>query len=322
MQRYRILASSMFLILVGFSTGHSAEPVKGTGDWTLYYIAEASSDVVKSGGNVAVITRDGEKLRYQVAPAELRKATVEGTAAGVDPKTGAWIVSNIVATGVWEDLPEGWEGKGNRANPLATYRSVAADQKHHPFGSRIYAETLKGWTPPGFEEPHDGFLWVSDVGGAIKGWMRFDLFVGKQSTYDFVRAEDKGEGQWHVPIEIEHMPHVPKGYELRTYAGVHKILHGVGIIENEEMVIDEVEDSIAKFQKLHKHIPKSEYDDTRGAITQWYLTQAALKVSKGEVYDPVAAGLREAADPEEDEGEEKQPEEDEGEEKQPEEDEK
>ena len=82
MQRYRILASSMFLILVGFSTGHSAEPVKGTGDWTLYYIAEASSDVVKSGGNVAVITRDGEKLRYQVAPAELRKATVEGTAAG------------------------------------------------------------------------------------------------------------------------------------------------------------------------------------------------------------------------------------------------
>jgi len=29
----------------------------------------------------------------------------------------------------------------------------------------------------------DGYLWVADAGGGIKGQLRFDIFVGHEATY-------------------------------------------------------------------------------------------------------------------------------------------
>ena len=259
-----------------------AAPTKGTATWTLYYVAEMEGKEVKTGG-VGVVTTEGKKIRVQVSPRDMRKANLEGTVTGVGAD-GKRYVTNIVKLGLWTDLKEGWEGMGNRTNPLVTYRTVAADQKRHRYGSRIFAPVLVGYTPPGWKEPHDGFLWVADTGGGIKGTMRFDLFVGKQSTYKFVMAEENEKGKWRVPIEIESLPSAPLLYSAKTVAGRRKVLEKLGLLKDGDAVA-----ALTAFQKQHKHIPAAEYGSARGAVTLWYLTQAALKVSKGEKYDAAAA---------------------------------
>jgi 3D (Asp-Asp-Asp) domain-containing protein len=183
---------------------------------------------------------------------------------------------------------------GNRTNPLVTYRSVAADQKHHRYGSRIFAPVLVGFTPPGYDKPHDGYLWVADSGGGIKGSMRFDLFVGKQEVYEFVMELEKQKGRWPVPIEIERLPTAPKGYSPQSTTGLRKILKGVALLEGESE--KQVTAALTAFQRKHKHIPESEYGASNGAISLWYLTQAALKLSKGEKYDAEAAGSHASAE--------------------------
>jgi 3D (Asp-Asp-Asp) domain-containing protein len=207
----RYIHATVFLVLALASNAQSlsAQPTKGTATWPLYYVAELEGKEVSSGGSATVVTATGEKIRVQLAPGHLRKANLEGTAAGNDA-SGKPIVSNIIKVGLWEDLPDDWEGKGNRSNPLKTYRSVAADQRSHPFGSRIYVPELVGFTPPGFTKPHDGYLWVADVGGGIKGSMRFDGFVGKQDPYEFV-------------MELENLSVFPKS------AGVVRVTRQQGV---------------------------------------------------------------------------------------------
>ena len=210
--------------------------------------------------------------------------------SGTD-ETGKRYITNIVKVGLWQDLPDGWEGMGNRLNPLVTYRTVAADQKIHRYGSRIFAPILVGYTPPGFEEPHDGFLWVADTGGGIKGRLRFDLFVGKQEVYEFVVKEEKQKGRWRVPVEIDRLPAAPSGYRPDKAKGLRKILKGLDLLKGESDV--DVSAALTAFQKMHRHIPETEYGTHTGAISLWYLTLAALKVSKGEPYDADKASSRE-----------------------------
>ena len=218
-----------------------------------------------------------------MSPRDLRKANLEGTVSGVG-SDGKRYVTNIVKLGLWEDLKDGWEGQGNRSNPLVTYRSVAADQSRHRYGSRLYVPEVVGFTPPGWKEPHDGFLWVADTGGGIKGNMRFDLFVGKESTYKFVMKLESDKGRWRIPAEVESLPSAPSAYSAKTAAGRKKTLEKLGLLKDGNAVA-----ALTAFQKQHKHIPPAEYGSARGAVTLWYLTQAALKVSKGEKYDAAAA---------------------------------
>ena len=283
------LKITLFAALAVFVTSSSnAAPTKGTGTWTLYYVFEADGTESTSGSTITIVTEKGEKLRVRVSPPVLRKANLEGTVTSVDPKDGKRYVTNFIKLGHWEDLPEGWEGKGNRSNPLAAYRSVAADQNHHPFGSRVYLPSLVGFTPPGFTQPHDGYLWVADIGGGIKGSMRFDGFVGKEATYEFVMKLENQQGKWRIDTEVENLPSAPSGYSPKTESGRKKILTGLGLLNDTDKT--NLTTALITFQKQHHHIPPSEYGTTVGAVTLWYLTQAALKVSKGESYDPVAAG--------------------------------
>lgn len=76
------------------------------------------------------------------------------------------MIVSIAKVGEWTDLPEGWQGKGNRMNPLTPYPTVAADQNRHPYGSRIFISDIKNFkTPEG--EVLDGYFWMADVGGGI-----------------------------------------------------------------------------------------------------------------------------------------------------------
>jgi 3D (Asp-Asp-Asp) domain-containing protein len=277
-----LIAAAATCSIFGLPNQSEAAPTKGSSNWTLYYVAEMVGKEVKGGG-VGVLTTEGKKIRVQVSPRDLRKANLEGTVTGLGAD-GKRYVTSIVKVGLWQDLHEGWEGQGNRSNPLLTYRSVAADQSRHRYGSRIFAPVLVGYTPPGWKEPHDGFLWVADSGGGIKGKMRFDLFVGKQSTYKFVMAEEKEKGKWRVPIEIESLPSAPTAYSAKTVAGRRKTLEKLGLLKDGNAVA-----ALTTFQKQHKHIPAAEYGSAKGAVTLWYLSQAALKVSKGEKYDATAA---------------------------------
>jgi 3D (Asp-Asp-Asp) domain-containing protein len=209
-----------------------AKQVKGTTHCTLYYVFEAPGEESAKGSKVTVITTKGEKLRVRVSPPNLRKANLEGTVTSVDPKDGTRYVTNIVRVGVWKDLPEGWEGKGNHSNPLSYYRTVAADQKRHPYGSRIFAPSLVDESIHGWDHPHDGYLWVADTGGAIKGYMRFDVFVGREEVYEWVMELENQKGHWNVPVEVEKLPSPPSDYSPRTDSGLKKILAGLGLLTN------------------------------------------------------------------------------------------
>lgn len=81
-------------------------------------------------------------------------------------------------------------GKGNgrnrfnRTNALDPCRTVAADQSKHPVGTVLYIPAMKGKTCPQTGKPVDGCFVVSDVGAAIKGNDRYDLFTGECANYD------------------------------------------------------------------------------------------------------------------------------------------
>lgn len=68
-------------------------------------------------------------------------------------------------------------GYGNRGNCLTPCLSVAADRRYHTMGESLYFPNLKGTMCNG--KPHDGFVRVDDVGGAIKGANRFDFYMGE-----------------------------------------------------------------------------------------------------------------------------------------------
>jgi 3D (Asp-Asp-Asp) domain-containing protein len=285
-----VAAAALNLPAVG-----EAAPAKGTATVTLYYVFEADGEEPASGSSVSITTVEGEKLRVRVSPSILKKANLEGTVTSVDPEDGKRYVTSIVKLGMWTDLADGWEGMGNRTNPLTTYRTVAADQKQHAYGSRIYAPILVGEEILGWDEPHDGYLWVADSGGGIKGWMRFDVFVGKQKTYEWVMDLENQKGKWKVPVEVEKLPGAPSGYSPKTDSGVRKILSGLDLLQGGDSK-EEVAAALTAFQKQHHHIPEAGYGSARGAITLWYLTQAALKVAKGEVYDAGVASSRPKSD--------------------------
>ena len=81
-------------------------------------------------------------------------------------------------------------GKGNgksrynTTNALDPCRTVAADQSQHPAGTVIYIPEMEGKLCPQNGKAIDGCFIVGDVGAAIKGKGRFDLFTGECSDYN------------------------------------------------------------------------------------------------------------------------------------------
>lgn len=104
---------------------------------------------------------------------------------------------------LWDDelffvLPKSvtW-GYGNKNNPITPFKSVAMDQSIYPFGTKIFIPKLVGVKLPD-ASTHDGYLRVDDVGSAIKGPTRVDLFCGNQAGRKIY--EQAGIPDWS-PVE-------------------------------------------------------------------------------------------------------------------------
>lgn len=276
-------AVSLCVVLTAF-TLHAKAAEKGKALFTLYYVTEVKP-VAKGGRTGKYKTTAGKWLKYRVSRSDDRRGHMEGTVVSAAPD-GTRITTTIIRVGVWEDLPAGWHGKGNRGNPLLPYRTVAADQRRYPYGSRIFIQEVAGYkTPDG--KVLDGYFWVADVGSRIKGRMRFDIFVGGEPNYRMLKKLDSTK--WRGSVAIERIPKLPKAWDPRTVRGLVRILHRSGCdptngsatpIKNDRSVrrLEPAEKScLVHFQKSHKAIPPVEYGMAMGAITLWHLAQAARK---------------------------------------------
>jgi 3D (Asp-Asp-Asp) domain-containing protein len=88
----------------------------------------------------------------------------------------------------------------NSTNALDPCRTVAADPAYYPAGTVIYVPELRGKLCPQNQRPVDGCFIVGDVGGAIRGQGRFDLFTGECLNYDLGRSicRDRGMSSFTV----------------------------------------------------------------------------------------------------------------------------
>jgi hypothetical protein len=109
-----------------------------------------------------------------------------GTVSSARTSCSDWFRGGI-ASGAsrvyWAELPpDAPYGLGNHhMTRLVPFRSIAADQANSPLkrGTVIYIPSLRGltFTLHGRQVTHDGYLYVADVGSAIKG-SHIDFFTG------------------------------------------------------------------------------------------------------------------------------------------------
>jgi 3D (Asp-Asp-Asp) domain-containing protein len=93
----------------------------------------------------------------------------------------------------------------NKTNALIPCRTLAADKDHYKIGTVIYVPSFKGKICPQNGEPVDGCFIVGDVGSAIKGKGRFDVFIGECSRYDadLHVCRDQDNAAFNVPVNTE-----------------------------------------------------------------------------------------------------------------------
>ena len=143
-----------------------------SGKATLYYVASESD----YGGSktAAFLDQNGNSLGA-ASPEFLAAARIEGTA-----KLANGTVLNYASgsgTGIKWKVTNTPYGEGSKGNALVPYRTVAADPSYYSFGQKVYIRELDGMNLPD-GTTHNGFVTVGDVGSAIKGPGRFDIFTG------------------------------------------------------------------------------------------------------------------------------------------------
>ncbi|MEM8954062.1 MAG: 3D domain-containing protein [Verrucomicrobiota bacterium] len=282
------------ICLVGFlGTPSLPAQTKGTGHWTLYHIAELRErELTGASAAGTVVMLDGSKRPYRITEAEHRKIEMQGTAQAFIPAQQRVAVFSRIKKGLWQELPNGSFGRGNRNNDKSPFRILAADQTIHRFGSRVFRPDLVGYnTSDGMT--HDGYFWIGDSGARIKGPLRFDLFVGGETAY--AQAMKDGLGKQKVYCEVDRLPDAPDGWNPRTTAGTTRILEALGwqiesgVSSMRAQKINRhsgqsLSQSIKEFQKQHHQIPKAEYGSANGAVTLWFLTHAALATAAKQDY--------------------------------------
>jgi 3D (Asp-Asp-Asp) domain-containing protein len=89
----------------------------------------------------------------------------------------------------------------NRTNALFPCRTLAADRNHYRAGTVIYIPSFEGRICPQNGQPVDGCFIVGDVGSAIRGEGRFDIFTGECINYDGRRnvCRDPQNAAFDVP---------------------------------------------------------------------------------------------------------------------------
>jgi 3D (Asp-Asp-Asp) domain-containing protein len=253
--------------------------------FTLYYATRVTP--ISAGGiQGKVKSVAGEWLKYRLTRRDTSRANMQGTVY-VETKGGKKAVASIQRVGVWKLLAERWQGKGNKSNPLQAYTTIAADQKVYPYGSRIYLPDADGFKTPG-GRVLDGYFWVADVGGGIKGPLRFDVFVGTDAT--FANLKQLGISKWRARVAVEKLPKVPKEWNPASLSGIARILRASGCQQQPasnpvkkarrravlRSLSEPLRSCLVSFQKRIEQIPAIEHGLPHGAVTLWYLTQAAL----------------------------------------------
>ena len=218
------LLAAVLLTLIPYPPSF-ADTVEGTGHFTVYYKPVVEGSEGGGGIKVEIETVDGEKRTRFISRPTSRLAEMQGSVLA-RTKDGQLSSFTRVGKGIWRELGPGWWGWGNRENPLYPFRIVAADQTKHRYGSKIYVEALDGFPLPD-NTKHDGYFWIGDTGGRIKGHLRFDIFVGAEEGYQHMLKEHKGKQD--VPVILYPIPSSPKGLSIYENDGVKKVLEGLGV---------------------------------------------------------------------------------------------
>jgi hypothetical protein len=247
---------------------------------TAYYIADVKKKGEEHGEGVAVKLTylDGRTVTRYFPEDVVRVGDMEAVATRVDEQ-GVRRVAVRVGPNEWKEIPPEQFALGNKNNPLWPWVHVAADQKLYPYGSRVFMPDAVGHEMVD-GTIHDGYVWVADVGGAIKGVVRFDLFVGHADVYWKVLARREDERP-NMHVVVDRLPDPPDGLDPWKTQGVMKILVGLGYsVDDGPDSSSSVKEALIDFQKKHKQIPEVEDGNLRAAITLWFLTQAAHQVAQ------------------------------------------
>ncbi|MEM9625117.1 MAG: MltA domain-containing protein [Pseudomonadota bacterium] len=82
--------------------------------------------------------------------------------------------------------------------PLTAGRSLAVDPKHIPLGAPLWLDTTAPW--PSGDRPLRRLMIAQDVGGAIKGAVRGDVFWGAGERAESVAGHMKSQGRFFVLV--------------------------------------------------------------------------------------------------------------------------
>tara|TARA_R110002096_G_scaffold88884_7_gene202821 strand:- start:894 stop:1784 length:891 start_codon:yes stop_codon:yes gene_type:complete len=251
------------------------------GDLTAYYIKNIQLKDDGKGSKIALTKLDGKRVEYWLEHGEFKQADMEGVAQA-QKLDGSYKQIYRRHKGDWVELPPGSMGMGNRMNPIVPFHHVAADQSFWPFGTMIFCREMKGRkTMDG--KIHDGFFWVADVGGMIKGKNRFDIFVGREQVYlDLLDKYADPDNDPKEQFVIYKLPKAPSA-DLDPSKGIGPvvtILKEKGYkLSGDERTDEDIAKALTAFQKKNKKIRKAEYGNRRGATTQWFLLAAAVEIA-------------------------------------------
>lgn len=247
-------------------TLHGVESPKQTEmEWTAYYVTPVRFS--EAGQAVVFEDRHGRRHTVRLTRKSAREAEMEAVAVGVDKK-GELRFAYRAGPGIWRELPEGSQGMGNRMNPLVPMRHVAADQTIFPYGSMVYVPVAAGVRIG--NRRMDGYFWVADSGGRIRGH-HMDLFVGEHENYE---AFVKSNHPTHHPTRIYPLPRPAKGYDPRTKAGLAALMVGAGSLAADGAADEErVKRALETWQRKNPFIPEPEYGNPKAATTLWFLVQ-------------------------------------------------
>lgn len=160
----------------------------------------------------------GRSFGIKLCPRFIRDAKIQGQATIT--YNGVRRVINVSGRNsqTWKMVPQKRcsYGYGVRNLCLIPFVSVAADLGHHAAGDVLFVKALKGTKVPHPFKPqewwtHDGYVVVTDRGGAIKGSNRFDFFIGTSDWQspkfpwrpDHLRQVNPGLGQFSLSDKRE-----------------------------------------------------------------------------------------------------------------------
>jgi|GEM_PF-1164418 len=247
----------------------------GPGKFTLYYMEQIDMRTAPKTVKETAKMADGKRVSFYWSGTDSRNAHMEATVEVIDRK-GTRRIGTRMDDGSWVELDQDSYGLGNKMNPLAPWRHVAADQSLYPFGSRLYVPLSDGKDNPKVrKEPLDGFFWVADTGGAIKGNLRFDVYVGSESVFHEMGHNAPTK---RVEARIEPPPSLPTAWKPVNKDNIKKILQGIGLLPAGKPSDEDYKIALTKFQKQFKRIPVQELGNDRSAVTYWYLSQAAKQL--------------------------------------------